>query len=265
MRSFIASDARSQDRGDHDQAAVKTLRKALAILDAFATAERPLTVAEVAVRAEVTRPTAHRLVQTLVHDGYLAQDRHDSRIFPGYSVLQLAGSLLDTSRLRLESLPHLESLAQACGERANLGILHRNKLLYLAGVEKPSLPTIYTRFGKTAAAYCSALGKAILAYLSDEELGLFLQQEKLISHTENTITDETALRAELERIREQGFAVDRQEHKRGVFCIAAVILEGTTVSGAIGISGRSLHPLLETAERICHTAEVISHVLSRGR
>ena len=94
---------------DSDLSAVKTLRKALAILDAFAAAERPLTVAEVAVRAGVTRPTAHRLIQTLVASGYLSQDPGDSRIMPGYSVLQLASSLLDTNLIRLESLPHLET------------------------------------------------------------------------------------------------------------------------------------------------------------
>src|SRR5690606_31962714 len=87
--------------------AVKTLRKALAILDAFAAAGHPLTVAKAAVLAGVTRPTAHRLIQTLIADGYLVQSPRDGRISPGYSVLQLAGSLLDTNQMRLESLPHL--------------------------------------------------------------------------------------------------------------------------------------------------------------
>ena len=66
----------------------------------------------------------------------------------GYSVLQLSARLLDSNRLRIEALPHLQALANLTGERTNLGILHRNKVLYLAGVEKPSLPTIYSRFGQ---------------------------------------------------------------------------------------------------------------------
>ena len=77
-------------------------------------------------------------------------------------MLRLAASLLDSSLIRLESLPHLENLARITGERVNLGILHRHQMLYLAGVEKPSLPTIYSRFGKTSPAYCSSLGKSIL-------------------------------------------------------------------------------------------------------
>jgi len=158
---------------DSDLSAVKTLRKALTILSAFAGAERPLTVAEVAIITGITRPTVHRLVQTLVAEGFLSQNPDDSRLSPGFSVLQLAGRLLDTNQLRLESLPHLEELARTSGERSNLGILHRGEVLFLAGVEKPSLPTIYSRFGKTAPAYCVSLGKAILAQLPRADLDIY--------------------------------------------------------------------------------------------
>jgi DNA-binding IclR family transcriptional regulator len=249
---------------DADLSAVKTLQKALAILDAFAAAERPLTVAEVALRAGVTRPTAHRLIQTLVGAGYLAQDPGDSRITPGYSVLQLAASLLDTNLLRLESLPHLESLARTTGERVSLGILHRHQMLYIAGVEKPSLPTIYSRFGKTAPAYCSAIGKANLAHISETELRAYLQSQPLVRHTDTTIVDEGALRAELAEIRRKGFALDREEHAAGTACLAAPILIHGRPVAAVAVVGRTIEPLLQHAEIVQHTAEVISHVLSRG-
>jgi IclR family acetate operon transcriptional repressor len=264
MASLAEARGSGKKQDDSNLSAVKTLRKALAVLDAFASAERPLSVAEVAVRAGVTRPTAHRLVQTLVAEGYLSQDPRDGRIAPGYSVLKLAGSLLDTNRVRLEALPHLEGLARTSGERANLGILHRNQTLYLAGVEKPSLPTIYSRFGKTIPAYSSSLGKAMLAYLSEPELRDYLRDEVLHKRTDATMTDEAALRAELATIREDGVAIDREEHAVGVFCIAsAIIVDGRPVA-AIGLSARALAPLLKQKELVQHTAEVISHVLSRG-
>ena len=249
---------------DSNISAVKTLRKALTILDTFASAERPLSVAEVAMRAGVTRPTAHRLAQTLLAEGYLSQDPRDGRIAPGYSVLRLAGSLLDTNRVRLESLPHLESMARESGERANLGILHRNQTLYLAGVEKPSLPTIYTRFGKTTPAYSSAMGKAMLAFLPAAELETYLRSEPLVAYTDTTITDEAALRSELQTIREQCFALDRQEHVVGIACLASAIVVGGLPVAAIGLSARSLEPLMQHRDMVIHTAEVISHVLSRG-
>jgi DNA-binding IclR family transcriptional regulator len=264
MASVAEARREGKKHEESSLSAVKTLRKALGILDAFALAERPLSVAEVAVRAGVTRPTAHRLVQTLVGEGYLSQDPRDGRIAPGYSVLKLAGSLLDTNRVRLEALPYLENLARLSGERANLGILHRDQTLYLAGVEKPSLPTIYSRFGKVVPAYCSALGKAMLAYLPERELQDFLKRQPLTRLTDATITDEAALRAELAKVRESGLAVDNEEHAIGVCCMAAAIIVDGKAVAAIGLSSRTLEQLMRHKDPVQHTAEVISHVLSRG-
>jgi DNA-binding IclR family transcriptional regulator len=249
---------------DSDLSAVKTLRKALTILVAFAGSERPLTVAEVAIITGITRPTAHRLVQTLVAEGFLAQNAVDSRLSPGFSVLQLAGRLLDSNQLRLEALPHLEELARTSGERSNLGILHRGELLFLAGVEKPSLPTIYSRFGKTAPAYCVSLGKAILAELSRAELDAYLADRPLLRRTPNTITRQGVFRRELTNIKRQGYAVDREEYMTGIFCVAAPIVVDGSPTGAIGLTGRSLDGLMQHVDKVRHTAEVISHVLSRG-
>jgi DNA-binding IclR family transcriptional regulator len=264
MHTLAAANPNGRKNEDADLSAVKTLRKALAILDVFAAAERPLTVAEVAIRAGITRPTAHRLIQTLIGEGYLAQDPNDSRVTPGYSVLMLAGSLLDTSQIRLESLPHLEALAQATGERVSLGILHRHRMLCLAGVEKPSLPTIFTRFGKTMPAHTSAIGKAILAYMPESELASFLKAVPLVRHTELTITDEAAFRAELAEVRREGFAVDRGEGSPGTCRVAAPILVHDAAVAAIAVAGRALEPLLEHKEQVKHAAEVIAHVLGRG-
>lgn len=243
---------------------MKTLRKALSILDAFADAEHTLSVAEAAARAGVTRPTAHRLVQTLIGEGYLAQDQRDGRLAPGYSVLTLAGRLLDTNRLRLESLPHLGNMARTSGERASLAILHRGQTLYLAGAEKPSLPTLYTRFGQMRPANCTALGKAILAYLPGKELQSYLDEDLLVSSTPNSLTDEAALRADLGEIRERGFAIDQEELSLGLFGLAAPILIDGRPVAAIGLSGRALEPLMNHRSVVQHAAEVISHVLSRG-
>jgi DNA-binding IclR family transcriptional regulator len=264
VSASTATSANRKRPGDNDLAAVKTLHKALALLDAFAVAERPLTVAEAAGRANITRPTAHRLIQTLITAGYLAQNAADGRITPGYSALMLAGSILDASQLRLESLPHLASLARATGERAALGILHRDQMLYLAGVEKPSLPTIFSRFGKAVPAYCSALGKAILAYLPEEGLARYLDAVPLARRTELTITDEAALRAELAQVKHDGFAIDRGENARGTCCVAAPILVHGTPIAAIAVIGRALEPLMRHKEQVQHAAEVIAHVLSRG-
>ena len=245
---------------DDDRTSVKSLQKAVAILEAVSLADIKPRVAEVALQVGVPRPTAHRMVQTLIAEGYLMQDPHSGRLSIGFSVLALSSSLLDRNRMRLEALPHLQSLASLTGQRVNLGILHRHQVLYLAGIEKPTLPTIYTRFGKSAPAHCCSLGKAILAYLQEAELQAILAEEPLRSYTPNSITNVLRLREELRAIREQSYAVDNEEHVPGSYCIAATIFDGQNRPiGAIGLSDRKPESLREHIRILQHTAELISH------
>jgi len=245
-----------------DRSAVKSLRKALAVLNALANAERALTVAEVAISAGIARPTAYRFVQTLVAAGYLAQDPADGRLSMGFAVLPLASSLLDRNRMRKEALPHLQTLAQQTGERANLGVLYRDRVMYVAGVEKPALPTIYSRFGKSAPAHCSSLGKAILAFEPETEVRALIARKPLTAFTPNTITNPAVFAKELTETRLRGYAVDRAEHAPGSCCVAAPIFDANNRPiGAIGVSGRDLDALVKHQELVRHTAEVISHHL----
>jgi IclR family acetate operon transcriptional repressor len=169
---------------------------------------------------------------------------------------------LDTNRLRLEALPHLQSLANLTGERTNLGILHQNRVLYLAGVEKPSLPTIYSRFGKTAPAHCCSLGKAVLAHLPEKEVQAILAAQPLIAQTPNSITSMARFLEELKTTRQRGYASDQREHIVNSCCVAATIFDGQgRAVGAIGISARDLEPLLAHIPVLRHTAEIISHVI----
>jgi DNA-binding IclR family transcriptional regulator len=259
----LASEARRAIGNTEDERGlVKSLQKALAVLEAVGKADIPPRIAEVAVAVGISRPTAYRIVQTLIAEGHLVQDPYSGRLGIGYSVLQLSARLLDSNRLRLESLPHLQRLADLAGERTNLGILHRNQVLYLAGVEKPSLPTIYSRFGKTAPAHCCSLGKAILAYLPSPELQRLIAAEPLRAHTPNSITSVPRLLEELDQTRKRGYAVDREEHVLNSNCIAAPIFDGhNRAVGAIGISSRNYEPLIEHVPVLRHTADMISHVL----
>ncbi len=173
---------------------MKTLAKALSLLDVVAAAEYPPTISEVALRAGLARPTAHRLVQTLARAGFLRQDPNDGRLTISYAVLPLAASLLDRNRLRLEALPQLQTLAQKMNERVNLGILHHDRVLILAGVEKPALPTIYSRFGRTVLVHSTALGKAMLAWLPADEVDRIVSAQPMVARTPKTITSPRCLR-----------------------------------------------------------------------
>jgi DNA-binding IclR family transcriptional regulator len=258
----VKSRSQAAEAQDDERGMIKSLQKALAVLEEVALAEKPLRIAEVALAVGISRPTAYRIVHTLIAEGYLFQDPQSGRLSIGYSVLRQSASLLDSNRMRIEALPHLQHLADVSRERTNLGILHKNKVLYLAGVEKPTLPTIYSRFGKSAPAHCCSLGKAILAHLSEKQVQELIRAEPLVAQTPNSITSAARFFDELEEIRKRGYATDNEEHMAQSFCVAATIFDGQNRAvGAIGLSGKRMDLLLEHVPVLRMTADKISHVL----
>lgn len=248
--------------GDHDQSAVKSLQKALSIVNVVAAAEQPLTVSEIALLAQIPRPTVHRLLQTLITADYLQQDRVHGRISVGLAPISIAARALDGHRLRIEALPHLQTLAQNSGQRSNLGCLFRHQVLYLAGAEKHGLPTIRTRFGQMVDTHACALGKAIVAFLPEAEVLALVKARPLARKTPNTITKLPALMKDLAETRRRGYAIDRGENVEGSFCISAPIFSADNKPVAsIGLTGRDLESVLASADLVQHTAELISHML----
>lgn len=256
--------AAEADAGDGEigKSFSKSLRKALTVLKALAGADHPLLMAQLADQAKIARPTTYRLVQTLINEGFVIRDPIDGRLSIGYEVLPLAASLLDGNRLRMVALPHLDSLAKSTGERVNLGILLGGEVMYLGGIEKPTLPTLYSRFGRSVPAYCSSLGKAMLAYMSEAEQDEHLAGVEFAARTPATITSMNAFRADLEKVRKQGYALDREESVRGTFCVGVPILnhEHQPIC-AISLSGRSSDTLMARLDELQQTAERIAHAL----
>lgn len=265
MRGKADEDADQQaDKvmSDIDRSLSKSLRKALAVLKTLAQADHPLLMAQLADRAQIARPTTYRLVQTLINEGFVIRGQIGGRLSIGYEVLPLAASVLDNNRLRMTALPHLDELAKKTGERVNLGIVRNGDVMYLGGVEKPSLPTLYSRFGRTVSAYSSSLGKAILAYMSEAQIKEFFGKTVFQAKTPNTIASLDDLMTELAEISRNGYAVDREESVRGTFCLGTAILDHENRPlCAISISGRSLDSVMSQIEPLTQTAERIAHSL----
>ena len=241
---------------------VKSLNKALDVLEYIARSNDAPNIARISSALDIDRNAVHRLVKTLENRGYLDRNERTKTLRLGYRVLPLAARFLDRSRLRIESFPYLQELADQTGERVNLGVLEDFEVVYLGGIEKPSLPSVYSRFGKTAPAHACSLGKIILAYLPPGELEEFLEQKQLLPSTPHTITDTDALKSQLDEIRTRGYALDCEEHLDGSFCISGLIrgAEGFGI-GAISISCNDMDSCLRYKDRVIKTAEVISHLM----
>lgn len=216
-----------------------TLRKALRILCAF-TMERPyLSISEISTLTGYPYSTVHRFVSILAREGFLALDeRHQpGRYKLGLRLFELGSVVRETFDLRRASLDILETLARKTNETVHLVVRDGNAGIYLEKVELPGKTVHYSRVGKKLPLHCTASGKALLSGLPDAEVRALLG-ETLPRYTPNTITTIEELLAELQRVREQGWAMDAEELEVGLSCLGAPIRDFSGgVVAAISLSG----------------------------
>ena len=143
---------------------VKSVIKGLKILEFIAGSASPPTLVQITKALGMNRTTVYHLIQTLISEGYVTKERQSNAYLLGLKILPLGGKALDSNKLPIESLPYLQGLNRKLEERVNLGILYDSEVLFLAGIEKPSLPLMYFHIGKKAPAHCCSIGKIILAY-----------------------------------------------------------------------------------------------------
>lgn len=217
---------------------VKSLIKALKILEYLGTVESGSTLTEISSKLHFGKSTVHRLLATLEDRNFIWFDQQSSRYILGARILQLSEQLSQQSVLVRYGQPLLERLAQATGETCNLGVLDGDKVLYLIMKESRNPLRMAGQRGKRLPAHCTALGKAILSDLSKEELlQIYDGKQVLENFTSNSISTVQGLVEELENVRQKGLAFDNEELYPGVVCLGAPVRDqrGKTVA-AISIS-----------------------------
>lgn len=199
---------------------VQSLDRGLQVIQAFSEREA-LTVTEVAELTGFSRPTVRRLLLTLDELGYVDYEGGRYHLTP--RVLTMAYSYLSGVKLTRVAQPHLERVADKTSESCSMGALDGTDVVYLAGVPTKWVMRVTMSVGARLPAYASSLGRALLAHLTEQELQRYVQRAQLRQLTEHTITDEGELRAELARIREQGWALVDQEFEIGLRSLAVPV------------------------------------------
>jgi DNA-binding IclR family transcriptional regulator len=216
---------------------VQSIERALSLLEALEDSRGEVGIAELSKRVALHVSTAHRILATLVARGYARQNPETGRYALGAKALHLAESYLGQMDLRRVVRPVLERLTQETGETANLVILDRREALYLDKVESPQSLRIFSRIGRRAPLHCTAVGKVLLADRPKAQVDALLGRGPLERLTRHTITSAGQVRRELEKVRDQGFALDREECEEGACCIAVPIRNAQgDVEAALGIS-----------------------------
>jgi IclR family transcriptional regulator, pca regulon regulatory protein len=205
----------------------QSLERGLAVLATF-TPDRPaLAISELARELALTRSTTHRYAATLAKLGYLQQDDSTRKYRLGPRVLDLGFSVLGSLELREIAAPHLRRLTDTTGHTSNLAIRDDTDVILIDRVRGRPGPYHHLEFtlhvGSRIPAYCSATGKALLAFLPRPDLNQIVDRIDLIQRGPHTLTSKTALFAELDRVRRTGIAVNDEELESALRSIAVPV------------------------------------------
>jgi IclR family transcriptional regulator, pca regulon regulatory protein len=246
------------ERGEHF---VQSLERGLAVIRAFGPEDPQLTLSDVARRTGLTRAAARRFLLTLADLGYVRSDGRQFALTP--RVLELGYAYLSSLSLPEIAEPHLERLVAEVRESSSVSVLDGDDIVYVGRVPTSRIMRVAINVGTRFPAYATSMGRVQLAGLAPEALDAYLARADLRRLTPHTLSEPTALRAELDRVRVQGWALVDQELEEGLRSIAAPVRDGGgRIVAAVNVSAHAsrasreavatelLPPLLATAERI---------------
>jgi len=214
----------------------KSIEKAYRIFDLFDRETLLLSATEIARRLTTTPSAIYPILCTLETHGYLQRDGNKKYAL-GYKFLERANLVLQQTDLYTSAKPHLKKLASTWSVNTHLGIFYADMVLYLHREVGGDTVIIGEITGWQEPAYCTALGKTLLAFLPGPELESYLSRERLTAVTPYTIVDAVKLRDELVRIRQAAFAISNEEAHEGVIGVGAPVTDFKgEVRAAISIS-----------------------------
>ncbi len=209
----------------------------LQILECLAKNRGALRLQEIAKLTELTQPTVLRYLYALEAANYVYQERDSSRYALTWKVCRLTQNINSYLSLRNISSPFIMDFANTFSVGACLVVEEKGECMYLDCIDIPNHPSLQ-KIGKRAPLHATASGKVLLSHYSPSKLNNFIEDSDLTKLTEFTITDPEKLTAELEQIREQGFATDEQECEMGLRCISMPLRDFTgDIVAAISVFG----------------------------
>ena len=220
---------------------VQTIERVSRILEMVGQSPQGMSIRDLSSGLSLPKGTIHRLLSSLSYFGYIRQDTETKSYFLGLKLMELNALLDSQLDLRKVAEPILRDLAEKTKQTAHMVILDRNEVVYIEKIETQQPAgglKMASRLGSRNPAHSSAVGKALLAYVSEEVLADFLRAKGLPRRTANTITDPGSFRDHLKLVRDQGYAIDDEENEQGIRCLGAPIFDGKgRALAAISVSG----------------------------
>src|SRR5256886_15023681 len=245
-----------------DSSPVTAVDRALTTLEAAAHRRDGLTNSEISRKLGIPKSSASYILRTLERRGYLRREAESGRYRLGLQILSLGGDAQANLDIADVALPFMRALVEKIHMTVHLAVLDQGEAVYIEKVEAPGFFRVNTWVGRRMFLHSTSVGKCLLAWLPKHDVETLVKQQGLQKRTPKTITTMTRLLAELEHVKQEGYAVDDEENSLGARCLGAPIFDGMgNVTAALGASGtltqmdedgmpRIIDALKETARRI---------------
>lgn len=226
-----------------------TVGKALDVLDLVAGHGKPVRFSDLLEKSPYPKATLYRFLQTLTHQGMLSHDADRGTYTLGVRLVRLAHAAWAQSSLAPIARPFISDLAAVTGETVHLAQIDQGQVLYVDKRNAAKPVEMFSQAGKVGPAYCTGVGKAMLAFMSEDAIAAAISRQSFHRFTEHTLDTPDKLRAELGAIRARGYAFDREEHEPGIICCAAPILSRNgRVLGALSVTSTTARSTLAGLE-----------------
>lgn len=228
----------------YEETKVKSLAKALNVLECFTLQTPELGITEISNRLGLYKSNVHSIVSTFEQRGYLERNDQTNKYRLSFKILELSYVVNSNLGLHKIVMPFMQSLSDEVNETVYFAVPKDGAIIYLDGAYPATSFAMRAMAGEKAEMYCTSLGKAILAFLPANEAARALSKQSMLRYTSTTITDIETLSKELDVIRRRGYSIDNMEHEFGIRCVGVPIFNHEGVlAGAMSISGPS--PRLE--------------------
>lgn len=220
------------------QEVVQSVERSLSIVEVLSEYDEGLGLTEISEKVDLHKSTVHRLLYTLMVKGYVKQNEDTNKYKLTLKLFELGSKKVEKMNVVTAARPLLQELMEKTNEVIHLVVREGTEIIYIAKVESQNPIRMYSKIGKRSQVYCTAVGKSMLAHMTDNEVLNIWNSSKIEKLTEYTITDFNKFKEVIKDVREKGYAIDEQENEIGIRCTATSILDYKgDVCGAISISG----------------------------
>lgn len=231
-----------------DPSFMTSLARGLAVVQAFSDSRKPQTIANISQKTGIPRAAVRRCLHTLRELGYVDAELNNFSLRP--KVLTLGYSYLSSTPLTVSAQPYLNSISRTLNESSSLAVLDDGEVLYVARAATSRVMSVALNTGSRLPAYCTSLGRVMLAHLPPAELEGYLANTRLRAMTKNTVVSQKGLREILAGVREDGYAVNDEELELGLRSIAVPVRGASgTVLAALNVGAQAARVSVKQLEK----------------